>query len=293
MKKIVSLLLVLLLTLACFTACGTEPGSADATKEPEATTEPTQAPDAPGLTITGWTSLDGLNVGFQAGTTAEDKVTELNETGTVKCATKSNESVVNCFKMLENGEIDAVVCDDGVAKIYYTKNPDKFNIAWTQTESPEEFGIALAKEGSAELKTAVNEALAELKAEGFLDALYNKWFGDGADVTMPTEKTVECKATLLTEGTLTSGAEFSYPPFEDTDEGGNYVGYDVDLTTAIATKLGLKIQYVNHGFDTIFASLGTEYDIVASAVTISDERRDSMDFSDPYIDNYLAIVTAK
>lgn len=298
MKKLLAIALVAVMAICCMTACGgnttTEPTEAPQNTEAPAGTEAPTETEAPSnaLTITGWKDLDGLKIGFQSGTTAEDKINELMETGSIKCTTFPNESVVTCFKMLENGEIDAVVTDDGVAKIYCTNQPDQFVTAWTQEDSPEEFGIAMPKEGSADLKSAVDEAIEELKSEGFLDALYNKWFGDGKDVTMPTEKTVECKAKLITEGTLTVGAEFSYPPFE-TEENGVYVGFDVDLTTAIATKLGLQVKYVNHAFDTVFATVGTEYDVVASAVTIRADRLENMAFSTPYINNYLAVAVNK
>jgi len=98
---------------------------------------------------------------------------------------------------------------------------------------------------------------------------------------------------LIKEGTLTVGMEIGYPPFEDKAENGEPVGYDVDLVYAIADKLGLEVNIVDTAFDVIFAGIGTNYDCVVSAVTITDERRENCLFSEPYIDSYQAVVVKK
>ena len=98
---------------------------------------------------------------------------------------------------------------------------------------------------------------------------------------------------LIKDGTLTVGMEIGYPPFEDKAENGEPIGYDVDLVYAVADKLGLKVNIVDTAFDVIFAGIGTNYDCVVSAVTITDERRQNCLFSDPYIDSYQAVVVKK
>ena len=98
---------------------------------------------------------------------------------------------------------------------------------------------------------------------------------------------------LIKEGTLTVGMEIGYPPFEDKAENGDPIGYDVDLVYALADKMGLEVNIVDTAFDVIFAGIGTNYDCVVSAVTITDERRQNCLFSDPYIDSYQAVVVKK
>ena len=98
---------------------------------------------------------------------------------------------------------------------------------------------------------------------------------------------------LIKEGTLSVGMEIGYPPFEDKAENGDPIGYDVDLVYAVADKLGLEVNIVDTAFDVIFAGIGTNYDCVVSAVTITDERRENCRFSDPYIDSYQAVVVKK
>ena len=96
---------------------------------------------------------------------------------------------------------------------------------------------------------------------------------------------------LMQDGVLTIGMEIGYPPFEDfAEDGTTPVGYDVDFAKALGEKLGLTVNFVNTAWDGIFQGIGVNYDCVISAVTITDERKETMLFSEPYINNYQAIV---
>ena len=96
-------------------------------------------------------------------------------------------------------------------------------------------------------------------------------------------------AKLITEGAtvkdgeLSSGMELSYAPAEFyAEDGKTPVGYDVDMTKAIAQVLGLKPKIVSAMFDTIIPSIGTKYDLGITAMTITKERMDSVDFVSYY-----------
>lgn len=96
---------------------------------------------------------------------------------------------------------------------------------------------------------------------------------------------------LMQDGVLTVGMEVGYPPFEDfAEDGTTPVGYDVDFATALGEKLGLSVVFINTAWDGIFQGIGVNYDCVISAVTITPERQETMLFSDPYINNYQAVV---
>ncbi|MDY5577003.1 MAG: transporter substrate-binding domain-containing protein [Lachnospiraceae bacterium] len=104
-----------------------------------------------------------------------------------------------------------------------------------------------------------------------------------------SEKTDELK--LMNDGVLTVGVEIGYPPFEDfADDGTTPIGYDIDIATAVADKLGLEVNFINTAWDGIFAGIDVNYDCVCSAVTINAERQETMLFSTPYINNYQAVV---
>jgi len=76
----------------------------------------------------------------------------------------------------------------------------------------------------------------------------------------------------------------TWPPMEMVDESKNIVGFDIDLMTAAAKAGGFEVEFKNTAWDGIFAGLdGGKYDAVMSSVTITDERKQTMDFSVPYI----------
>ena len=84
-------------------------------------------------------------------------------------------------------------------------------------------------------------------------------------------------------GTIKVGTNAEYPPFESVDANGNIVGFDIDLINAIAKAAGFEVEVVNTRWDGIFVALASgEFDAVASAATITDERKETVDFSEPY-----------
>lgn len=96
----------------------------------------------------------------------------------------------------------------------------------------------------------------------------------------------------LTAGKLTMGSDTAYPPFESM-EGSKPVGFDVELAEAIAKKMGLTLEVISTAWDGIIPGLKTKkYDIIMSAMTITDERKKQINFSNPYIDSNQSIAVA-
>ncbi len=76
----------------------------------------------------------------------------------------------------------------------------------------------------------------------------------------------------------------TWPPMEMVDENKNIVGFDIDLMNAAAKAGGFTVEFKNTAWDGIFAGLENgNYDAVMSSVTITDDRKKTMDFSIPYI----------
>jgi ABC-type amino acid transport substrate-binding protein len=83
--------------------------------------------------------------------------------------------------------------------------------------------------------------------------------------------------------TIRIGTDAAYPPFEEIDDEGNYVGFDIELMEALAEDAGFEIEWINAPFDGIFSALEAgDFDAVISAATITEERLEQVDFSDPY-----------
>ncbi len=98
--------------------------------------------------------------------------------------------------------------------------------------------------------------------------------------TNPKTPTVTPPNDLITPGTLTVGSDTTYPPQEYIDTTTNKAtGFDVDLITAIAQRMGLKANVVTTKFDTIIDDLSNKrFDVVISAVTINPDRQKKADF---------------
>jgi cystine transport system substrate-binding protein len=94
-------------------------------------------------------------------------------------------------------------------------------------------------------------------------------------------------------GVLKIGTEGTYKPFSfHTDGSGELTGYDVEIITAVAGKLGVKPSFQETQFDAIFAGLEAKrFDVVANQVSITDERKAKYDFSVPYTVSTGVVVT--
>ncbi|WP_309125901.1 ABC transporter substrate-binding protein, partial [Kocuria sp.] len=98
---------------------------------------------------------------------------------------------------------------------------------------------------------------------------------------------------LVEPGSLTVCSESNYPPFE-MEQGGEMVGLDMDLGREIAADLGVEMKNTTLGFESIESGVALDTgqcDVAISALSITEERRTVMDFSDPYYDNEVGLVT--
>lgn len=97
----------------------------------------------------------------------------------------------------------------------------------------------------------------------------------GSEAAVPEFSTLE-------EGTLTVGSDIPFPPFE-FEEGGELTGFDIDLVEEIGSRLGVEVRWVDTSFDTIFTQLAAgQFDMVASATTITEQRAATVNFTEPY-----------
>ena len=92
--------------------------------------------------------------------------------------------------------------------------------------------------------------------------------------------------------TLRVGTEGTYSPFSFQGTDGKLTGYDIEVVTAVAAKLGKKVEFVQTPFDAIFAGLEAKrFDLIANQVTINDDRKAKYDLSEPYTVSEGVIVT--
>jgi polar amino acid transport system substrate-binding protein len=125
--------------------------------------------------------------------------------------------------------------------------------------------------------------------------------GTIARVTRKAAAALAAGALLLPLGlaraagkTYTVATDATWPPMEMVDANKRIVGLDIDYLTAVAKEAGFAVSFKNTAWDGIFAGLEAgQYDIIASSVTITDERRKKYDFSAPYIDIGQILVVPK
>ena len=84
-------------------------------------------------------------------------------------------------------------------------------------------------------------------------------------------------------GKLVIGVEGTYPPFTYHDDNGELTGLDVELGKALAEKLGVEVEFQEAAWDSLLIGIDTgRFDTVINSVSITDERAEKYDFSDPY-----------
>ena len=97
--------------------------------------------------------------------------------------------------------------------------------------------------------------------------------------------------TTVMAGKLTMATNATFPPYEMTTDSGDIEGIDVDTAKAIAEKLGLELQIDDMDFDAALLSVQQgKADIVMAGVTVTDERKAVMDFSDSYATGIQSII---
>ena len=97
--------------------------------------------------------------------------------------------------------------------------------------------------------------------------------------------------TTVETGKLTMATNATFPPYEMTTDSGEIEGIDVDTAKAIAEKLGLELQIDDMDFDAALLSVQQgKADIVMAGVTVTDERKAVMDFSDSYATGIQSII---
>ena len=106
-----------------------------------------------------------------------------------------------------------------------------------------------------------------------------------------SEAASAAELTTVTPGKLTMSTNAAFPPYESTDDNGNFVGIDVDVAAAIAEKLGLELQVDDMDFDAaLLAAQNGKSDLVMAGVTVTEDRQLVMDFSDSYATGIQSII---
>lgn len=231
----------------------------------------------PENTVFSLDDLKGKKIGVQLKTTGDIYASEI-EDAQVQRFNKASDAVT----ALLDGAIDAVMVDDGPAMVF-TGEFENVRIL-DEAYAEEEYGIVV-KKGNTELLNKINDALDKLKEDGTLDAITKHWIYDGASTSLyADQEETSYEETLV----MVTNAEF--PPYESM-AGDEVVGFDVDLMKAICKELGMNLEVQNIPFDSIISALDREIaDVGATGMSITEERLEQVDFSNPYITAKQVII---
>lgn len=139
----------------------------------------------------------------------------------------------------------------------------------------EEYAFGVDKD-QADLLQSANDFIKEIKENGKFDEICNKYFGDGEPTAVTSAKLDSSKDQLVV------ATNASFEPFEYM-KGDDYYGIDMEIAAALAEKLGKELVIQNMDFDAVCLSVGQhKSDIAMAGLTIKEDRKKYVNFSDPY-----------
>lgn len=147
----------------------------------------------------------------------------------------------------------------------------------------EEYAFGVDK-NQPELLDQVNAFIAEIKEDDTFDEICDRYFGDGEPVAVESAEEDASKDQLV----VATNAEFA--PFEYM-EGDKYYGIDMEIAKALADSLGKELVIVNMSFDAVCLSVGqSKCDIAMAGLTITEDRKEAVNFTDSYYNAAQKIV---
>ena len=294
MKKITrrSFLAVVGLSAAlALTACSSTSSSTAASASSTASSAASTAgSEASTQAIQALEDLAGKTVGVQLGTTGDLLMSEEVGEGEDKLGIAGVEQynkAADAVQALLTNKIDAVCIDDQVAKNFVAANPDELTTLDTAF-AEESYAIAVSKDNP-DLTEALNGAIAELKEDGTLDAILDKYIAkvEGA------EGYVSPEGTEYPNGTLVMATNATFDPYEYI-ENGEIVGIDAEFAKALCDKLGYDLHIEDMEFDSIIAAVNSgKADFGMAGMTVTPERQEQIDFTDTYCTAAQSIIVLK
>ena len=262
MKKMMSLILMIMM-VASLTACGSK---------------------VPENTVFSVADLPGKTIGVQLGTTGDIYASDYETEGsTIERYNKGADAI----QALKQGKVDCVIIDEQPAIAFCNKNSDLEIL--DEEFALEEYAICIAKE-NAELTEKINGALAELEAEGTLASIIANYIGDDTKGTCPY---VSPEGVDRSNGTLIMATNAAFEPYEYYKDQ-VVVGIDAEMAQAVCDKLGYELKIEDMEFDSIINAVTSgKADMGVAGMTVTEDRLQSVDFTNPYTTATQVVIVRK
>ncbi len=155
----------------------------------------------------------------------------------------------------------------------------------------EEFGFAIGKNSTK--KTEILNAMNEVIGETDISAVVSYYTAIYEEKT-PTETLVFPDLSNNTNGALKVYTESGFAPFEFVDDNNNVIGVDMYLMSLVCEKLNMTLDITDMLFDGICGKIATEDNAIGAAgITITDERKETLEFSDAYVSSIQYIISTE
>lgn len=234
--------------------------------------------------------LSGATIGVVKGYTGETFVLLDKEDEVLSKDTKVNAYTTGAVAIdaLKQGYVDCVIIDEQPAKKFVEKNS---GLKILDTKYIEESYAFAVKKGNTDLLGLINGALDALKKDGTL-AKIEAYYYEG------TGEKYQRADSDYTNGTLNMITNAYFPPYESFEDGGdsgNIVGLDIDVMEAICSKLKMKLSYESMEFGSLIGVLegskNTDNYVIGAGMTVTEERKASVDFTSSYTKSVQVIIT--
>lgn len=233
-------------------------------------------------TISKYEQLKGKKVGVKTGTAAQ-RFLEKNK-DKYGYTLKTFDTGDLMYNSLSAGDVDAVMDDQPV--IEYAINQGQNLKISMKGEAVGSFAFGVKKGSKHEhLVTEFNEALAQMKKDGSLEEIINKWTASkgSSDSAVPETSTPAGQKASPTKNKYIIASDSSFAPFVFQDDSNQYTGIDMELIKAIAKDQGFTVEVTNPGFDAAINSVQTgQADGIIAGMSVTDARKKTFDYSDPY-----------
>ena len=221
----------------------------------------------------------GKRIGVMTGSTGEVAATARFTKGVVKRFDDLTDSIA----ALEAGQVDAAGCSQSTA--YLLKRNYRDLRVLPDVIRSEDIGMAMRKDNQA-LLDDVNRIIKEFKADGTLAAMKKRWLRE--DGSAYEEVHI---APSKTGKPLRVGASVMMEPFVFMDGKGQVIGHDSELVQRIGAKLKRPVEFHNMKFAALLPALQAgKIDMIVSNMTITEERRKAVNFSEPYYEDIQVLL---
>ena len=221
-------------------------------------------------------------IGVMTGTTSEQIAMRRFPDASIK----TFESVMDAVAALKTHQLDAVLTDYPTAFNVVKHNPGYQFLP--EPVSKEETAIAVKKNND-DLLEAVDGIISELKRDGTLEDMKNRWFKmdltpyDNVLISLPKEGDV-----------LKIGANATREPFCFIGADREVTGHDGELARRIAAKLNRPVEFTEMKFSALLPALQSgKIDLIVTGMSITEERRKLVDFTQPYFSNAQVLLVKK